>query len=304
MVSPPRPRLAVVLFGYSRSAVTVLDHLLCPLDQQPLTLSGNSLVCPSGHSFDRARSGYVNLLPVQRKQSRDPGDSKAMVAARRDFLSRGCYQPIGDALQRIVREAWPEPQELAILDAGCGEGYYLDGLVDALADAGFGVAAKGLDISKWAIMAASKRRDDIGWIVGSNAAIPAPAQRYDLLCCLFGFPVFTEFARVLKPGGLLLMADSGPDHLLELRQVLYPEIRPYRDPYREGIAGFERVVDEPLRFPFELTSQTAIAQLLAMTPHLHKAPFAGREAALGLNEISLTADVRLRGYRLIGEGAQ
>nr|WP_246480051.1 methyltransferase domain-containing protein [Motiliproteus sediminis] len=274
--------------------------MLCPLDQHPLSWVGNSLLCPQGHSFDRARSGYVNLLPVQHKHSRDPGDSKEMVAARREFLNGGSYRPIADALWTGVHAHFSSSQPMTVFDAGCGEGYYLDHLVSGLREAGYTVAAQGLDISKWAVTAASKRNSEIGWIVGSNAALPTPAARFDLLLCLFGYPVFSEFARVLKPDGLLLMADAGPDHLIELRRVLYPEIHPYRDHHAGVIDGFEPLEEQVVRFEFELTSGAAIGQLLAMTPHLHKAPFAGREAAQALERIRLTADVRLRSYRLCG----
>ena len=79
--------------------------LACPLDGAPLQRQAVSLRCPEGHCFDLAAQGYVNLLPVQNKRSRDPGDSKEMVAARRRFLEVGHYQPIADAVARAVLAA-------------------------------------------------------------------------------------------------------------------------------------------------------------------------------------------------------
>ena len=100
--------------------------LACPLDRQALQRAGASLRCPSGHSFDIAREGHTYLLPVQNKRSRDPGDSKEMVAARRRFLNAGYYQPIAAAvcaaLLRDVDDAPANAEPLSCLDAGCGAG--------------------------------------------------------------------------------------------------------------------------------------------------------------------------------------
>ena len=92
----------------------------CPLCHAPLTRSGNSYLCPQRHQFDRAKEGYVNLLPVQHKRSRDPGDSAEMMQARRAFLDAGHYQPLRDAVSAKLRAIKPEQ----LLDIGCGEGYY------------------------------------------------------------------------------------------------------------------------------------------------------------------------------------
>ncbi len=102
------------------------DQLICPLDKQPLQLNERTWCCDNGHSFDIAKQGYVNLLPVQNKRSKDPGDSKAMVQARREYLNKGYYQPLAQALADTVLAMGSQ----ALLDAGCGEGYYLRYLVE------------------------------------------------------------------------------------------------------------------------------------------------------------------------------
>src|SRR5690606_36977599 len=208
--------------------ITPFTALACPLDGDPLRSSGASWRCASGHSFDIAREGYVHLLPVQRKRSRDPGDSKAMVAARRRFLVRGFYQPIAAAVCRtVLGEPAPEGT-IHCLDAGCGEGHYLRALAAEAGDQ-WVLSLAGLDISKWAVQAAARQARRITWLVGSNAGLPVQPASLDWLLCLFGFPVYGEFARVLKPGGQLLMVDPGPDHLRELREILYPSLRPPRE---------------------------------------------------------------------------
>ena len=276
--------------------MSVLNTLLCPLDKQPLAQEKRSLVCPVGHSFDLAKSGYVNLLPVQNKRSKDPGDSKEMVSSRIAFLALGHYQPIADSIASYVLNLFSSKQSISVLDAGCGDGYYLKRLDDACTANDHVVDFIGLDISKWAIMAASKGSSSIRWVVGSNAAIPSLNKSFDVVTCLFGFPMFSEFSRVLKSQGILLMVDAAADHLIELRKILYPEIRLYEDGLAVGVDGFSLLDEQNLQFAFTLKSQQEIQSLLSMTPHIHKAPFEGKEALKRVESLELTADVKLRWY--------
>jgi 23S rRNA (guanine745-N1)-methyltransferase len=272
--------------------ITPFHALACPLDGLPLHASGSTLRCPSGHSFDIAGQGYANLLPVQHKRSRDPGDSKEMVAARRRFLTAGFYQPIAAAVSEAVLADLPRDTTISCLDAGCGEGYYLRELAAAASD-GQMLALLGLDISKWAVLAAAKQDKRATWVVGSNAKLPVLSGTLDCVLCMFGFPVYAEFARVLKPSGKLVQVDAGPDHLRELREIIYPSLKPERGTDAQTPQGFSRVSTETLRFKVELTSAEQIADLLAMTPHLYRASAAARARAAALTTLSLSADVRL-----------
>ena len=94
----------------------------CPVCGKGLTDQGKLLTCERNHCFDKARSGYVNLLPVKQKHAKIPGDNPAMIRARRDFLSKNYYQNLRDALYEIIRNYLPENPDSVILDAGCGEG--------------------------------------------------------------------------------------------------------------------------------------------------------------------------------------
>jgi 23S rRNA (guanine745-N1)-methyltransferase len=290
-------------------SVRPFTALACPLDGAPLQRQGGSLRCADGHCFDVAAQGYVNLLPVQNKRSLDPGDSKEMVAARRRFLEAGHYRPIADAVAEAVLQAAPAGRTLTCLDAGCGEGYYLRQLAAAAGEAR-ALALAGLDISKWAVQAAAKRdlhdaRSRAGasahpsttWIVGSNAGLPVLPGTLDRLLCMFGFPVYTEFARVLRRGGELLQVDAGPEHLRELREVIYPTLKPERPPNRSAPPGFERLSSDSLRFTIHVDGAAAIADLLAMTPHLYRASAEGRARAAALTALTMTVDVRLAHYQ-------
>ncbi len=268
------------------------DALACPLDGEPLSQSGTCWRCPAGHSFDVARQGYLHLLPVQKKRSLDPGDSKDMVAARRRFLNAGFYQPVAEAVNKAVTTDAGDTKPLACLDAGCGEGYYLRQLAASNMDRS--LALVGVDISKWAILAAAKQDKRPRWLVGSNANLPVLSGTLDCVLCLFGFPVYSEFARALKPGGMVIQADAGPDHLRELREIIYPSIKPEKPPMAEVPDGFSDLGTETVRYSLTLENQAAIADLLAMTPHFYRAPAEGRVRAETLETLTVTVEVKLR----------
>ena len=274
-----------------------IPTLACPLDGKPLQRDGASWRCADGHCFDIAREGYVNLLPVQKKRSLDPGDSKEMVAARRRFLNAGHYRPIAEAVARATLADLPSGTTAGILDAGCGEGYYLRQLAAAASADGRKLAILGLDISKWAVLSAAKQDPQPNWVVGSNANLPVLPATLDRVLCLFGFPVYPEFARVLKPGGQLLQVDAGPDHLRELREIIYPKLKPQRTAEPQAPAGFTALPGETVRFSLDLVGAEQIADLLAMTPHLYRASAEGRARAAALTRISLTIDVQLSRFQ-------
>ena len=289
-----------------KTAYTVpFTSLACPLDGKALTRHSTTWQCASGHSFDIARQGYTHLLPVQKKRSADPGDSKSMVAARRRFLNAGHYQPIADAVNRTVLAELPSKTTASCLDAGCGEGYYQRQLATATANREQSLALMGLDISKWAVISAAKQAatlpaSDIStatpwasWVVGTNANLPVLSGTLDGLLCIFGFPVYGEFVRVLKPGGSLYQVDTGPAHLRELRNIIYPRIRPARTTQPGPPAGFRLQSSEPIRYHLQLTDAGPIADLLAMTPHLYRAPAEGRARAAALTTLEVTVDVIL-----------
>lgn len=128
---------------------------ICPLCGGALTRREGSYLCPAGHCFDIAREGYTYLLPVNRKHSKTPGDDKAMAAARHAFLEKGYYAPLCEELCQLAVELTGDAP--AVLDNGCGEGYYTAGIYRALCEAGKTPVMAGIDISKPILRLAAKR---------------------------------------------------------------------------------------------------------------------------------------------------
>jgi len=274
-------------------------NLACALDGLPLSLQGGSMTCPVGHSFDRAGEGYMNLLAVHHKASRDPGDTKAMVAARRRVLDGGAFEPIAHRIFVLLRNLTAGAEAtVRILDAGCGEGYYLARLAEdakACADRGRWELA-GLDISKWAIRAAAKRRTDITWVVGTNRHPPLLRGSVNIILSIFGFPHWDSFRDLQPSSGHVLLVDPGPRHLWELRSVIYPTVRgtAARSLQAAETAGYQLVLEDALTYEVELETPDRILDLVSMTPHNHRIAPAGREALSRLDRLSIHVDVILR----------
>jgi len=243
--------------------------LICPLCRQALAGDAKTWHCAKGHSFDIAREGYVNLLPVQHKNSRDPGDDPQMVIARREFLQGGYYQPLRDAVLKLLA-----PLQLqSILDIGCGEGYYT-GVFPEVAN-----EVIGLDIARPAIRLAAKKYPDVTWLVGSGALLPVASASVDAIGNMFTQIHLDEMQRVLKPNGHVLVVTPAPKHLWSIREQLFDEVRAHEP--QKFLAGFEKAFElqaqQEISFPLDLDQQ-ALLQLLQMTPYAWKAKQDRREA--------------------------
>jgi 23S rRNA (guanine745-N1)-methyltransferase len=255
-----------------------MSSIICPLCRQPLQRNPKTWICTWGHSFDVAREGYVNLLPVQHKSSREPGDSAEMVMARREFLQAGHYQPLRDAGLALLMPLRGQ----SLLDIGCGEGYYTSALTAAAAE------VTGLDIAKPAIQLAARRFRDITWLVGSAALLPLADTSVDIVCSLFSQLQIAEMQRVLKPGGHVLVVTPAADHLWSLREQLFDTVQPHEpDKFLAGFEGaFELHTRQELCVSLSLTRRS-LGQLLQMTPYAWKAK-PEKRAALEASESFFT----------------
>ena len=185
--------------------------LLCPVRdcRQPLALTEHRIVCPQAHSFDTARSGYINLLQPQDRRSKRPGDTPAAVQSRRRLHDLGVTAPLLEAIGQFVA---PSPSDV-VLDAGCGDGFYLGTLAHR-----YGFSAHGVDISIPAIDAAARRYPDCEWIVANaDRFLPYADRAFSLVLSITARMNAPEFRRVLRDDGRLLVALPAPDDLIELR---------------------------------------------------------------------------------------
>lgn len=259
----------------------------CPICGQPLERVERSYICPKRHCYDVAKEGYVNLLPANRKNSKDPGDDKDMVAARTRFLEGENYAPLRDALAALVREKKPG----TVLDSGCGEGYYTAGVCAALHESGLGTRVAGVDLSRSALKKAARRTKEAEFAVASVYHLPVTDHSVDLLLNCFSPLALEEFRRVLRPGGTYLYVVPGAKHLWELKQVLYE--KPYENAEEETAYegfGYEAIV--PVDFTMNLDAP-ALQDLFRMTPYCWKTPKAGIERMNALEGLDVTASFRI-----------
>ena len=237
--------------------------LRCPVCGGPLLLAGRSLRCAKAHSFNLAKEGYAYLLPMQKKHAADPGDGKAMVRARRAFLSAGHYAPLMATLAALCA-ALPHDH---IVDAGCGEGSYDKYLFDALG----GPQIAAFDLSKEAVRLASKLVPDAAFCVGGGSfCAPVRDGWADLLLNIFSPMAEAEFARMLRPGGHLVYAVPTARHLFGLKEILYdcPYENEVRQTEYDGFA-FVKAVESTAVITLEGQS---VQDLFAMTPYYWNTP--------------------------------
>lgn len=267
--------------------------LRCPLDAMPLVLEDGSLICSNGHRYDIGKQGYANLLSVQHKRSLNPGDSKDMVSARQSFLSAGFYEPIAKSVMHSVSQAAKLPaaqspaakSPVTVLDAGCGEGYYLHYLSEHHRDP---LNIIGFDISKWAVKRAARRCHGT-WMVASNKNIPLVDSSVDVVLDMFGFPDYASFERILAPGGRLIRVTPAPQHLIELRRLIYPQVHQMANADRYP-SSLHTLSSEQLAFNVELEHQS-LKDLLLMTPHMFKTSMQGQSNLERIDHLTVTVDV-------------
>ena len=263
-------------------------ELLCPICGEILTKQDRSYRCEKNHSFDIARQGHVNLLPVQQKRSLNPGDTAEQVVSRRAFLDGGFYTPIRDALCALAKDHGCQGP---ILDIGCGEGYYSAGLAESL-----NAQLLGLDISKEAVRYAAGRYKNATWICASAAHLPVKDGSFGLLTSLFALTMPEEFKRVLRPDGAYIQVLAAEDHLLGLKSIIYPELHHKEKFSTPDIPGFQLIESRPLRFTFTVEGEQ-VQNLLSMTPHVYRISKAGAENLRQTQKLTDTASCVLNVYR-------
>ncbi len=243
-----------------------MTPFICPLCQTSFTQTNNTQICENNHHYDIAKEGYLNLLPVNAKNSKNPGDNKEMMMARRTFLDSGGYQPLAEKLSHLVAQLLADKEDATLLDLGCGEGYYTNLLADRLPES---TTVTALDISKVAIRYAAKRYKNINFCVASAYDVPLEDNSLDALIRIYAPSLDSELQRLIKQDGYLITVTPAPRHLFELREKIYDQVNEHQSE-NEAPAGFTKVEQINLNYPLVISNAQILKDLIQMTPFAWK----------------------------------
>ncbi len=255
---------------------------VCPVCKAKLFDLPTQLKCLKGHSFDFAKQGYVNLL-LDNSHNKRHGDDKLMVKSRTDFLEKGYYSPLRDAVCEIVGK------NNNVFDAGCGEGYYTEMISE-------NNNVCGIDISKDALKSAAKRCPDVSFAVASVSNIPVSDASQDVVLNIFAPDSNDEYIRVLNDGGRLVTVQPMESHLFELKKAIYdvpylnPEVKTERN-------GFDLVSKNELKYSITLDSAEDIISLFKMTPYYYKTSKTDQGKLEKLSSLTTTVEFCILEYK-------
>ena len=282
--------------------------LQCPVCREITVRSEAVWQCANKHTFDAARQGYVNFLLAHKKHSREPGDNKEMIQSRRKFLDRGHYDRVSDGINEAIAGALPGPERggvFNVLDAGCGEGFYLKRLKESLARSGRDPSTfcyYGVDISKYAVQQATQRDRTMNWFVASIIDLPFMRSSLDIVLNVFSPLNFPEVSRITRDEGKLVIAHPGPRHLNGLREVIYPVAREHEesDMVEQARGLFSLSDRRRINYQLELKSKGEIMDLLAMTPYFWNIDLSTRSRVEALDRLALDVDVMISVFSKTG----
>ena len=247
----------------------------CPLCKAELLKQERSFKCEHGHSFDISAEGYVHLLPANKMNSKIPGDSKEMAASRSAFLDKGYYEPLLKELEQTMLEL-SKGDEPAMLDCGCGEGYYTSNIAKELKNRFPKAKIAGFDISRPSVRRAAKRTKEVDFAVASVFDIPVFDESFDILLNVFSPLSIEEYKRVLKDGGYYVYVVPAARHLWQLKAAIYDT--PYENKEEDTpYEGFEHVETRRVRYEANIQTKEDIFALFQMTPYYWKTSAKGAE---------------------------
>lgn len=229
------PRFRVRILAFPRFRVSAFPRFRvsapsCPVQppplactvrgcHQPLGRTGQSWVCMRGHSFDAARRGYVNLLQPQDRKSLEAGDSREAVEARAGLIQAGIGRAAIDVVVSCAAQRMRHFANAVVVELGSGSGETLGTLAATLPIVGIGI-----DLSTHAATHAARCFPSLTWVVANaDRRLPLLEHAVDLLVSVHARRNPGECLRVLRPGGLLIVAIPAADDLVELREAVLGE---------------------------------------------------------------------------------
>lgn len=239
----------------------------CPVCGNPLKREDRTLKCKNNHCFDMAKQGYVNLLQSQKSSKKRHGDDSLMVKARQDFLEKGYYSCLCNAVSEMLIKF--SPVEMTAADLGCGECWYTANIYEALKSNGISAEICGIDISKHALISGAKRCLSLHLAVASTADLPLDDGSCDAVISIFAPCSEAEILRVLKPDGVWIKAFPLERHLMGLKSVIYE--KPYENKVgREPPEGFCIADKTEISQTITIDNSDDIVNLFKMTPYYYK----------------------------------
>lgn len=272
----------------------------CPVCGEALPRVDRTFTCANGHAFDVAREGYVNLLLAQHRRSKDPGYSREMIKARRGLFDAGHYEPLADELADLIVAHLPGTSGQVVVDAGCGEGYYLRRLRARLGHPGGErpVTMCGIDLSRHAVRLAAKRDPQGLYAVAGTFRLPVLPGRADVVLSHFSPVSAPDFRRVVRPGGVVLVGGPGEHHLSGLKKELYRSPLGHKPSASlVGEPGFELIDSSRIRYEMHLRGPSEVADLLSMTPFYWSADEATQARLARLDSLDAEVDVVIHAYQ-------
>ena len=263
------------------------SHFICPVCKGALCENEKSYVCSNNHTFDKAKSSYVNLLMSNASHSH--GDSKEMVASRKRFLSSGKYSPLMESAVSIGKKYFTGGN---VLDAGAGEGYYTSHIYNILKQSGNLEAMYGIDVSKFALIQATKAEPNVKYAVASIYNLPFKDNCFSMIFNLFAPLSAEEYARTLSDEGILIRLVPLENHLIELKRAIYNTAY-LNDPPENEIDGFALVDYKDIKYSINVEKEM-LPDLFAMTPYFRKTSANDSAKIDSLSDLDITVHVALQ----------
>ncbi len=270
---------------------------ICPVCKEPLTALQSSYTCQNKHTFDISKEGYVNFAAFTKGTSSDAGDTKQMCLDRRKFLEQGFYKQAALGICTVIKKHCNSKETKTIIDAGCGEGYYLRTIREYLAN---DFCYYGIDLAKEGIKLASKsegavQTNKIRYAVAGIFDLPFKDSSADIITSVFAPICESEFLRVLKKHGIFIVLCPSEKHLYGLKQQIYQTARQNVEKIPE-YSGFSLI--DTTRITYDIHVQKEyIPALFGMTPYYWKSSRQTQQAVMNLENLDTPCDFLLKVYR-------
>lgn len=271
-----------------------MSILICPYCKSSLFDSKErTFLCENKHCFDVAKQGYLNLLPVNQKKSKDPGDNQMMIEARRSFLELGFYDPLIESIKHLIADQLTfEGKDIVAFDAGCGEGYYSEKALNNLP--GLETDIWGTDISKSAVKNAAKKYKNNFYFVSSIYNLPIADLSTDLILSVFSPIMAEEFKRILSKQGYVIIVSPAANHLREMAELIYETFRPHTSSVVEKmIPIFKHDGTKRTTFKIDIQQAEDLLFLLKMTPYYWSTGIERLENITNKKKLTVTCDFNI-----------